>query len=120
MTYQEAVLGVWSIVEINLGIICCCSMRLKAFVVAYLPWLGFGSSAHTPAPSGTYMTFGGSKKMRAGEDESEHTLRTYQLHSIQKGSAEPGSDNRGHQYGAYDLNVDNERSDGASTDKILV
>ncbi|KAL6353831.1 hypothetical protein LRP88_12825 [Fusarium phalaenopsidis] len=36
-TYTQAILGIWSIVEINLGIICACAMRLKRLVTTYLP-----------------------------------------------------------------------------------
>ncbi|KAL1880744.1 hypothetical protein Daus18300_001358 [Diaporthe australafricana] len=46
VTYTEAILGIWSIVEINLGIICGCAMRLKSLLTTYLPRLGLtGGSA---------------------------------------------------------------------------
>jgi hypothetical protein len=98
ITYQEGILGVWSLVEVNLGILCGCAMRLKKLIVAYLPALGLGTSLKgttgaASGSSGTGHRTGGSKGTPHGN---------YQLHSIQKGSTDPLT-----------------RSEGGSTDSIL-
>jgi hypothetical protein len=98
ITYQEGILGVWSLVEVNLGILCGCAMRLKKLIVAYLPALGLGTSlkggtGDASGASGTGHRTGGSKGTPRG---------TYQLHSIQKRSTDPLS-----------------KSEGGSTDSIL-
>lgn len=52
VTYTEAILGIWSIVEINLGIICGCAMRLKSLITTYLPRLGLTSGQASSGLSG--------------------------------------------------------------------
>ncbi|KAK3692761.1 hypothetical protein B0T22DRAFT_436008 [Podospora appendiculata] len=95
LTYTEAILGVWSIVEVNLGIICGAAMRLKPLIVRYLPQLGLFSSRK-----------GGSK-------------------SVQKGSVNPISDDGNiHVHQDYNIRKEKDSrarvdsSDG-STNKIL-
>ncbi|KAM0254288.1 hypothetical protein ACHAQJ_006928 [Trichoderma viride] len=113
VTYTEAILGVWSIVEVNLGIICGCAMRLKPLVVRYLPQLGFFSSrSHGSETNGSW-----GENHRT--DKSKVQQRSYQLHSVQKDSANPGFDGENAGFSLYKLGPKNKGSDGESTDKIL-
>ncbi|KAK3392370.1 hypothetical protein B0T20DRAFT_54586 [Sordaria brevicollis] len=90
ITYEEGVLGVWSIIEVNLGIVCGCGMRLKQLIQRYWPKLGMGSWGSSAKRSQvTHDTSG----MRTGEfgngDGHVHGTKQdgkYQLHSIQKGN----------------------------------
>ncbi|KAK9418094.1 putative Integral membrane protein [Seiridium unicorne] len=101
VTYTEAILGVWSIVEVNLGIICSCSMRLKPLVVKYLPQLGFFSSYSRSTGKATYGSWGNGL---GDESRSQHT---YQLHSVQKSSADPVLDKGDiHVHRSYRVNVE--------------
>lgn len=116
-TYTEAILGVWSIAEINLAIICSCAMRLKRLVATYLPRLSlFSSRSHSAAGKTTYS----SSVNRFRLDHSQHS---YQLHSIQKGNAGPFSDSNGisiHRSFKVDVEgTDRHTGDGESADKIL-
>ncbi|KAJ5447804.1 hypothetical protein N7445_002625 [Penicillium cf. griseofulvum] len=54
-TYTEAILGVWSFIEVNLGIICACAMQFKRLIAIYLPRLSLFSSR---SPSPTKLTAG--------------------------------------------------------------
>ncbi|UKZ75597.1 hypothetical protein TrVFT333_003285 [Trichoderma virens FT-333] len=113
VTYTEAILGVWSIVEINLGIICGCAMRLKSLVVRYLPQLGFFSSS--PHESETHRSLG--KNLQKGSNNAQ---RSYQLHSIQKENVSQGLDNgSGGDFHSYGPSPRSRGSDNGSTDKIL-
>ncbi|KAJ4414024.1 hypothetical protein N0V85_003326 [Neurospora sp. IMI 360204] len=119
ITYQEGVLGVWSIIEVNLGIVCGCGMRLKQLIQRYWPRLGMGSwgSSAKRSQNGTYGTSG----MRTGDGSwmdtgmgagAGHVHGTkqdgkYQLHSIQKGNKDETF-----------VNVE-DGGDGGSTDSIL-
>ena len=101
-TYTQAILGVWSIVEVNLGIACACAMRLKPLITTYLPQLGIFSSR---SRSKSRATAGKKKK-------------SYQLHSIQKGSGDRLAGSKGiHVSREYEVDV--ERTHG-SADKILI
>ncbi|KAL6829658.1 hypothetical protein J3E69DRAFT_365236 [Trichoderma sp. SZMC 28015] len=110
VTYTEAILGVWSIVEINLGITCGCAMRLKSLAVKYLPQLGFFSSnkheseAHDSRRKGLHK-------------DGDNAQRSYQLHNVRNERVEPGFDS-----GINDLyrpGPGSRDSDNGSTDKIL-
>jgi hypothetical protein len=104
---------VWSIVEVNLGIICGCAMRLKSLIMTYLPQLGLFSSH--PSGNATYESWG--RGLRTDEGKAQ---RAYQLHSVQKGSAEPGSANRNvDDFRRYKTNTEGKSGDGGSTDEIL-
>ncbi|EPE06298.1 hypothetical protein F503_02426 [Ophiostoma piceae UAMH 11346] len=83
VTYTEAILGIWSIIEINLGIICGTSMRLKPFIVTYFPKLDIFSSQRSAKRSYTPW-----KDVLSKSDKGQHS---YQLHSIQQSSREPAS-----------------------------
>ncbi|KAK4158958.1 hypothetical protein QBC43DRAFT_138390 [Cladorrhinum sp. PSN259] len=90
ITYQEGILGVWSLVEVNLGIVCGCAMRLKKLITAWLPKLGLGTSR---GKSGAATPFGsaGTTLRGTGLGDSQLAKGGYTLHSIQKGSAGLGS-----------------------------
>ena len=81
VTYTEAILGVWTIIELNLGIFCACAMRMKPLVIKYLPRLGNFFSRSENKSSGPRW---GSNKIDLSKGQ-----HTYQLHSYQKGSADP-------------------------------
>lgn len=111
-TWTEAILGVWSIVEVNLGIICACAMRLKPLVVKYLPQLGFSASSRERGTG--YASRGKVLRSDISKMGGQHS---YQLHSIQKNSNQPVSGKSEIRvYHSYKVDVD---GDGASTDKIL-
>lgn len=106
MTYTEAILGVWSIVEINLGITCGCAMRLKSLVVKYLPQLGFFSSS--PLESGT---------CESRRKDLDNAQDSYQLRNVRKESTEPGFGSGNSD--SYRPGPRSRGSDNGSTDKIL-
>ncbi|KAK3321992.1 hypothetical protein B0H66DRAFT_619329 [Apodospora peruviana] len=121
LTYTEAILGIWSIVEINLGVICGCAMRLKPLVVRYAPWVGLLASSRKGRSSKT--PYGASwdarKDLRTDDRAVKHT---YQLHSVQKGSSNPISED-GKIYVEQDSGkssrLDNRTGGSGSTDSIL-
>ncbi|KAK4220543.1 hypothetical protein QBC38DRAFT_188898 [Podospora fimiseda] len=88
ITYQEGILGIWSLVEVNLGIVCGCAMRLKKLIVAWLPKLGLGTSR---GKSGSATPFGSAGTTLRGTQGNSQVAGKYQLHSIQKESAGLGS-----------------------------
>ena len=92
ITHTQAILGVWTIVEVNLGIFCGCAMRLKPFFVRYLPSLGLFSSRNRTAGSSSHPIGGGqwaaSTTGLKGMDPRP-AQHAYQLHSIQKSSSDP-------------------------------
>ncbi|KAJ5771160.1 uncharacterized protein N7511_003211 [Penicillium nucicola] len=83
VTYTEAILGIWSIVEVNLGIICACAMRFKQLITTYLPGLSFFSSGRHSAKPTTYKTDGS-----AFQPKDSKTQHSYQLHSIRNGTSD--------------------------------
>ncbi|KAJ5957694.1 hypothetical protein N7501_011973 [Penicillium viridicatum] len=81
-TNTEGVIGIWSLFEINLGIICACAMRLKRLISVYLPRFSLFSSRGTAKLS----------EETPGErfqPEGYRAQRSYQLHSIQDGNSSP-------------------------------
>jgi hypothetical protein len=118
VTYTEAILGIWSMVEINLGIVCACAMRMKRLIATYLPRLSLFSSN----PSNTAKTSHGSDLRRFQPNgRGQHS---YQLHSLQGSSVDPFNDPKGIKY-HQSFKVDVQSKDGgggdaASTDKILI
>lgn len=76
-TYTEAILGVWTIIELNLGIFCACIMRMKQLVVKYLPQLDIFSRSEQKASGQRWPS-----DLNRGQ-------QSYQLHSYQNGSADP-------------------------------
>lgn len=118
MSYTEAILGVWSIVELNLGIICGCAIRLKPLLVRYIPQLGFFSSGKA-GNSKSYASWGKSKELKTDDRKAEHR---FQLHSIQKGSVGTLVDDGNiHILREYQIKrtLDGKGSDGGSTVQIL-
>ncbi|KAI1080956.1 hypothetical protein F5B20DRAFT_537974 [Whalleya microplaca] len=116
VTYTEAILGVWSIIEVNLGIICACAMRLKPLAVKYFPQLGLFSSNSRSTAKSSSTPWG--VKSNEGISKSQHS---YQLHSYQKSSADPVLDSKEiHVYRSYDVDVKGKSGqDDGSTHKIL-
>ncbi|KAL5336002.1 hypothetical protein BJX70DRAFT_401060 [Aspergillus crustosus] len=93
-TYTQAVLGIWTIIEVNLGIICACAMRFKRLIATYLPKLSLFSSRSrsktgadkkggtgTGTPGNTYDT-----RSNRFRPEGSGGVHSYQLHSVQNGS----------------------------------
>lgn len=113
-TYEEAVLGIWCVVEINLGITCGCAMRLRSLLRMYLPKLGFYASSRSRSfgnsPHGIW-----SKSNR--NDEETAQAQSYRLHSIQKSSS--GPDAHVTTFDGYRDRQIGLRRDNDSTDQIL-
>ncbi|KAK5652847.1 hypothetical protein OQA88_9513 [Cercophora sp. LCS_1] len=99
ITYTEAVLGVWSIVEVNLGIFCGSAMRLKPLIVRYLPMVGLGTSGKRS----TTKTFGNTT---GPTPLSSRGNGKYHLHSIQKSSV-GDEDKNIHVYTEFDVRTEN-------------
>lgn len=117
-TYTEAILGVWSLVEVNLGIICACAMRFKRLISIYLPRLSL-SPSHTPRTAKLTED----TPMNRFQPKNTGGQHSYRLHSIHDGNPNPLA-------GTKDISVhrsfkvDEERTylyrrDNDSTDKIL-
>ncbi|KAL2851087.1 hypothetical protein BJY01DRAFT_245187 [Aspergillus pseudoustus] len=93
-TYTQAVLGIWTIAEVNLGIICACAMRFKRLIATYLPKLSLFSSS---ADGNSRSRFGLRRRKGAAvvyesrsdgfQPEARRGGHSYQLHSVQNGSA---------------------------------
>ncbi|KAJ5786865.1 uncharacterized protein N7503_012077, partial [Penicillium pulvis] len=83
-TYTEAILGVWSIVEVNLGIICACAMRFKKLISTYLPQLSFFPSSSRKTGKEAYHN--DSSRFQPKDSKNQHL---YELHSVQSGSTDP-------------------------------
>ncbi|KAJ6015576.1 hypothetical protein N7540_010167 [Penicillium herquei] len=125
-TYTEAILGIWSLVEINLGIICACAMRFKKLITTYLPRLSlFSSRSRSRSTGKAYLA--DPHMFRPKDSKGQHS---YQLHSFQDSSVEPFSPAfppKSKDISVYrTFEVDVERTDGdrdirdnGSTDKIL-
>ncbi|KAI9372959.1 hypothetical protein BJX61DRAFT_409870 [Aspergillus egyptiacus] len=93
-TWTQAILGVWSTVELNLGIICACAMRFKHLIVRYFPGLSLfsGSGSRSRKAGGTTGT--GTGTFNAGASANRFHAdagHNYQLHSVQRGNADPYS-----------------------------
>lgn len=92
-------------------------MRLKPLVVRYIPQLGLFSSRKTGSKS--HGSWGAVKELKTDDRKVNHS---YQLHSIQKGSSNPVSDDGNiHINQEYDIRFTKEGkgSDVGSTDQIL-
>ncbi len=115
-TYTEAILGVWSIVEVNLGIICGAAMRLKPLLVRWLPQLGIFSSSQSKSNGKSLGSMGTSSRGLRTDP------RNYQLHSIQKGSTDPAASDDGgiHVYREFDVatEADGRSRGGSDTDSM--
>ncbi|KAJ5570019.1 uncharacterized protein N7459_009449 [Penicillium hispanicum] len=117
-TYVEAILGVWSIVEINLGIICACAMRLKRLIAVYLPRLSLFSSRSRNAGKVTPGSYG--NRFRPDDSACQHS---YQLHNVQNSDPDQFADTEGIAVlKSFDVDVectDRDTGDGDSAVKIL-
>lgn len=110
---RQAEAGVWSIVELNIGIACANLMRLKPFLRTYLPGLvsklGFSSGKNSKRPQ---------------EESSSRGLSTWRngkhSHSIQPHSVDGGkSRDRDGRGGMDPGKVKGMHRDDGSTDSIL-
>ncbi|CAI7578812.1 unnamed protein product [Penicillium viridicatum] len=81
-TNTEGVVGIWSLFEINLGIICACAMRLKRLISVYLPRFSLFSSRSTAKLSEEPAA----ERFQPKGYRAQHS---YQLHSIQDGNSSP-------------------------------
>ncbi|KAL3463679.1 hypothetical protein BJX64DRAFT_287148 [Aspergillus heterothallicus] len=97
-TYTQAVLGIWTIAEVNLGIICACAMRFKRLITTYLPKLSlFVSSSSEGSKSRSRYRLRKAKAVLVYDEradrfqpEARRGGHSYQLHSVQSGSAGGG------------------------------
>ncbi|KAJ5523749.1 hypothetical protein N7513_008866 [Penicillium frequentans] len=117
-TYTEAILGVWSIVEVNLGIICACAMRFKKLISTYLPRLSFFPSSSRRTGKEAYNN--DSSRFQPKDSKNQHS---YELHSVQRGSTDPFFGIKGISVDrSYHVDVegsDGDTKDGGSTHNIL-
>ncbi|RMJ17728.1 hypothetical protein CDV36_002568 [Fusarium kuroshium] len=110
-TYTQAILGIWSIVEINLGIICACAMRLKRLVTTYLPQFAVFFS----------RSRGGSQSWKSGAlriDNSDGT-RSHQLHSMKRANAGDPEHGGVQVFKTYEVDVERSRGSNKSTEQII-
>lgn len=103
ITYTEAILGVWSIVEVNLGIICACAMRFKRLIATYLPRLSIFSSRSRG--TGKITEESSVNRFQAKNNRAQDS---YELHSFQSGSMDPLASSRDISV-HHTLTVDEER-----------
>ncbi|KAL2816432.1 hypothetical protein BDW59DRAFT_177366 [Aspergillus cavernicola] len=87
-TYTQAILGVRSIIEVNLGIICACAMCFKRLIATYLPRLSIFTSSHSRSRSRGNKRKPGYESSDANgfRPENSRGHHSYQLHSIQNGN----------------------------------
>ncbi|KAL2701264.1 hypothetical protein AAEP93_008083 [Penicillium crustosum] len=84
-TYTEAILGVWSLVEVNLGIICACAMRFRRLIAVYLPRLSlFSSRSH-----GTAKITEDTPIINRFQPKNSGGQHSYELRSVQDGHVNP-------------------------------
>ncbi|KAL4950400.1 hypothetical protein BDW69DRAFT_187376 [Aspergillus filifer] len=142
-SWTQAILGTWSVVELNLGVICACLMRFKPLIRNYMPWLGlFSSRTRSRANRGAIYTYGSGRRWRStpgygggyGYDGHSRGKSEYQMHSIQRGNGgveefPDDLDERGDIEVRKEFKVDVQRTDegsgswyrgeGDSTDRIF-
>ncbi|KAF3764795.1 hypothetical protein M406DRAFT_331113 [Cryphonectria parasitica EP155] len=82
-TYAEARVGVWSSVEVNIGIMCVSMARLKPFMQRYFPnFLSLGSSHGN-------SNYKGASSYGPNTSGRRPTYNAYELHSVQPSSVVP-------------------------------
>ncbi|KAL2809112.1 hypothetical protein BJX63DRAFT_372421 [Aspergillus granulosus] len=110
-TYTQAVLGIWTIAEVNLAIICACAMRFKTLIATYLPKISLFSSS-----SGDKSHLRSGLRKRKGavmydsrsdrfQPEGRRGGHSYQLHSVQSDSAGVDVDGGVGSLGKKDISV---------------
>ncbi|KAG9252704.1 uncharacterized protein F5Z01DRAFT_675814 [Emericellopsis atlantica] len=115
-TYTQAILGIWSIAEINLGIICACAMRFKSLIRTYLPQLQIFSSS---SQGGKKQSKGPSTKgLRMDQTDAQDSC-SYQLHSFQKRRTSLIPRDKDAKYQSYKMDKGGRSVDGDSADEIL-
>ncbi|KAL4926673.1 uncharacterized protein BDV17DRAFT_293250 [Aspergillus undulatus] len=134
-SWTQAILGTWSIVELNLGVICACLMRFKPLIRTYVPWLGlFSSRTRSRTTRRRTYEYGSSRRWRSGHSRGK---QSYQMHSVQRGNGEGAVLERGNigdisVYREFNVDVDGDgdvrrteggtwykHGDGESMDNIL-
>ncbi|KAL4789110.1 hypothetical protein BDV19DRAFT_395371 [Aspergillus venezuelensis] len=97
-SWTQAILGTWSVIELNLGVICACLMRFKPLIRNYMPWLGLFSS-RTRGRNYRYGTGRGFRSGYGGGYGGEYAgyghsrgKSEYQMHSIQRGNGVTDTD----------------------------
>lgn len=104
----------WSIVEVNLGIICGAAMRLKPLLTQWLPQLGLFSSWSKNRTKSFGSMGTSSRGLRTDPRPAQHT---YQLHSVQKGSVHLGGDDSHiHVYRQFDVTTERDTRSGLGSD----
>ncbi|KAL4875906.1 hypothetical protein BJY04DRAFT_232145 [Aspergillus karnatakaensis] len=93
-TYTQAVLGIWTIIEVNLGIICACAMRFKRLIATYLPKLSLFSS-RSRSRSARKAGYEYDSRSNRFRPEGSGGVHSYQLHSVQNGNDEGGANGGG-------------------------
>lgn len=143
VTYTQASAAVWSVVEINLGIMCNSLALLKPLMRRYLPRLMMSGSGRGSSPGSSGVN---NKRRSAGKSNKPcqwsgaTAAGSYQLHSIDRtggggGGASGGDDTSRSRVGdkkkaaivrvdEYSVQFDGQgppgSGDNASTDSILV
>ncbi|KAL4799577.1 hypothetical protein BDV19DRAFT_385345 [Aspergillus venezuelensis] len=89
-TYTQAALGIWTVCELNLGIICACAMRFKSLIRTYLPKLSLFSSRSRSRTARNYHDGSRSAgwRMQSEQGMGKRARSSYQLHSVQKGNGD--------------------------------
>ncbi|KAM0368051.1 hypothetical protein ACHAPK_007253, partial [Fusarium culmorum] len=114
-TLKQAEAGIWSLVELNMGIVCNNLMRLKPFLNRYLPqfltFLGM-SGGKSKQKMTNSVDMNGNWKHKGSQG--------YQLHSIGKGdNSESFNKKAGMQDTVFENSTKETMGDNGSTDSIL-
>ncbi|KAL4966524.1 uncharacterized protein BDV14DRAFT_198981 [Aspergillus stella-maris] len=139
-SWTQAILGTWSVIELNLGVICACLMRFKPLIRNYMPWLGLFSS-RTRSRTRGLNNYGTGRRFRSGygyggDYGTGRGKSEYQMHSIQRANGGTDTDEfpddlveRGDIEVRKEFKVDVQRADegseswyrgeGDSTDRIF-
>ncbi|KAL4952949.1 hypothetical protein BDW69DRAFT_200444 [Aspergillus filifer] len=97
-TYTQAELGIWTVCEVNLGIICASAMRFKSLIRTYLPKISlFSSRSRSRTAMGTERQYDPASRSAGwrsqagygnGSQNAKRMRGSYQLHSVQKGNSD--------------------------------
>ncbi|RDW84184.1 uncharacterized protein DSM5745_04510 [Aspergillus mulundensis] len=122
-TWTQAILGVWSIVEVNLGIICACAMRFKRLISTYLPRLSlwsFRSRSRSRSAGVKKVTLDSEGRFRPEGSMGKHEYQLQSLQHSQGEEAEYGSKSISVQQ-SFEVNVTRtrDRGDAGSMERIL-
>ena len=109
-TFTHGSAALWSIVEMNLGVLCNCLAVMKPFVRRHMPYL-MSASANTGATDGSY-----GKRSKPNGKGWGHS---YQLHSVGKGKMDRDATDRDSDSGSGH-GTSGGLEDGAKNKDILV